>query len=74
MDDRTAFIRKISSAPQDDVARLVFADWLQEHGEDDWASLFGFNVTAHNTHAAAINGAKDVKKMQNYYKKYARAF
>ena len=32
--ERIAFYRAIADAPDDDTPRLVFADWLQEHGED----------------------------------------
>jgi uncharacterized protein (TIGR02996 family) len=31
--DRDAFLRAVCSAPDDDTPRLVFADWLDEHGE-----------------------------------------
>lgn len=31
--DRAAFLRAIYAAPDDDTPRLVFADWLDEHGE-----------------------------------------
>jgi uncharacterized protein (TIGR02996 family) len=31
--DRTAFLRAIAAEPNDDTARLIFADWLDEHGE-----------------------------------------
>lgn len=32
---REALLRAIIEAPQDDAARLVYADWLQEHGSGD---------------------------------------
>ena len=31
--DRAAFLRAICAAPDDDTPRLVFADWLDEHGD-----------------------------------------
>jgi uncharacterized protein (TIGR02996 family) len=31
--DRDAFLRAVCDAPEDDTPRLVFADWLDEHGE-----------------------------------------
>lgn len=34
MSDRSAFLVAIIAAPDDDTPRLVFADWLQERGED----------------------------------------
>jgi uncharacterized protein (TIGR02996 family) len=33
MSDRAAFIAAIIAAPDDDLPRLVFADWLDEHGD-----------------------------------------
>lgn len=33
MTDRAALICSILSSPHDDVPRLIFADWLDEHGE-----------------------------------------
>ena len=33
MDDRLAFLRAIRANPDDDVSRLVFADWLDEHDD-----------------------------------------
>lgn len=34
MTDREALMKAILTDPADDTARLVYADWLQEHGED----------------------------------------
>lgn len=39
MNDRIAFLRRIIETPDDDVPRLVFADWLQEHDEDERAAF-----------------------------------
>ncbi|QEG29765.1 hypothetical protein GobsT_45630 [Gemmata obscuriglobus] len=39
MSDRTAFIDAILNNPNDDTARLVFADWLEEHGEPERAEF-----------------------------------
>jgi uncharacterized protein (TIGR02996 family) len=33
------FLRAIAAAPADDTPRLVFADWLDEHDDPDWAGL-----------------------------------
>ena len=38
-DEREAFLNAIFDAPEDDLPRLVFADWLDERGESDWAEL-----------------------------------
>ncbi len=39
MREREAFIEAIAAAPDDDVRRLAFADWLQEHGEEGRAEF-----------------------------------
>ncbi len=37
--DRAAFVRAIADDPDDDLPRLVFADWLDEHGEPERAEF-----------------------------------
>jgi uncharacterized protein (TIGR02996 family) len=32
------FLRELAASSDDATARLVYADWLQEHGEDDRAA------------------------------------
>ena len=39
MNDRDAFLAAIIEAPDDDTPRLVFADWLDDHGEADRAEF-----------------------------------
>src|SRR4051812_48307025 len=38
-DEREALVAAIAANPDDDTPRLIFADWLQEHGEDDRAEF-----------------------------------
>src|SRR5262245_20537259 len=33
MTDKDALLRNICAHPEDDAPRLVYADWLEEHGE-----------------------------------------
>jgi uncharacterized protein (TIGR02996 family) len=37
VDDEAAFLRAIADAPEDLAPRLVYADWLDEHGYADRA-------------------------------------
>jgi uncharacterized protein (TIGR02996 family) len=37
--EQDAFLRAVLAAPEDDAPRLVFADWLDEHGETDRAEF-----------------------------------
>jgi uncharacterized protein (TIGR02996 family) len=39
MSDEDAFVHSILNNPDDDVPRLVFADWLEEHGRASHAEL-----------------------------------
>ena len=34
-----ALLDAIFDAPDDDTPRLVYADWLQEHGHEDYAQF-----------------------------------
>src|SRR3954452_707004 len=39
MSDDNAFLRAILGQPDDDAPRLVYADWLEEHGDADRAEF-----------------------------------
>jgi uncharacterized protein (TIGR02996 family) len=39
MTDREALLRSVIDSPEDDAPRLVFADWLEEHGETQRAEF-----------------------------------
>lgn len=39
MTDEKAFLAAIKASPADDLPRLVFADWLDEHGQDERAAF-----------------------------------
>src|SRR5690349_12889724 len=44
MSDRDALLAAIRQAPRDDAPRLVFADWLDEHGEADRAEFIRLQI------------------------------
>lgn len=50
MKDRNALIRSILESPLDDTPRLIFADWLDEHGEAERAEFIraGIDSTRFN--------------------------
>lgn len=50
MSDRDAFLRSIVTDPADDTARLVFADWLDEHGEPERAEFIRAMVDLEQCH------------------------
>jgi len=39
MSDATALLAAVRAAPEDDAPRLVYADWLEEHGQPDRAEF-----------------------------------
>ena len=39
MSDNEAFVRAIAEHPDDDAPRLVYADWLEEHGQPERAEF-----------------------------------
>ena len=41
-----ALLAAIFDSPDDDTARLVYADWLQENGQDDYAQFIRLSVQA----------------------------
>ena len=47
LDEREAFFRAIFADPGSDLPRLVFADWLDEHGESNWAELIRLQCQSH---------------------------
>jgi uncharacterized protein (TIGR02996 family) len=46
MTDRAAFLAAITAAPDDDLPRLVYADWLDEHDEPARAEFIRFQCAA----------------------------
>ena len=44
MNERDALLRAVCENPDDDTPRLVFADWLQEHGEGDRAEFIRLQI------------------------------
>ena len=39
-----AFLQAIIDVPEDDLPRLVYADWLEEHGQAERAELIRVQV------------------------------
>ena len=51
MTDRIAFLSAIARRPEDDLPRLMFADWLDEHGDPDRAEFIRLQCGASPTDA-----------------------
>ena len=46
MTDQDSLMRSILDAPDDDAPRLVYADWLEEHGEAERAEFIRLQIEA----------------------------
>jgi uncharacterized protein (TIGR02996 family) len=46
MTEREALLRAVCEFPDDDTPRLVFADWLQEHGDEERAEFIRLQIEA----------------------------
>jgi uncharacterized protein (TIGR02996 family) len=44
MNDRDLLLKAVCDNPDDDTPRLVFADWFQEHGEEERAELIRVQI------------------------------
>ncbi len=51
MSDREAFVAAIAANPHDDLPRLVFADWLDEHGDPERAEFIRTQIRWHHADA-----------------------
>jgi uncharacterized protein (TIGR02996 family) len=57
MSDRAALYAAVCANPDDDTPRLVFADWLQEHGEEKRAAFIRADIDVHNRENADTEAA-----------------
>ncbi len=49
MTDAEALFASILLEPEEDLPRLVFADWLEEHGQTEWAEFIRVQIEAETT-------------------------
>jgi uncharacterized protein (TIGR02996 family) len=54
VNDESALLAAILAAPEDDAPRLVFADWLDEHGNATWADLIRVQIGVARDPSAAL--------------------
>jgi uncharacterized protein (TIGR02996 family) len=82
MTDRDALIATVAATPADDLPRLVYADWLEEHGDPDQAGFIRRhveltrrkpNLSAWNTLAAELK-ATAVRHAAGWVAPLAAAF
>ena len=58
-----AFLQDIIASPEDDVPRLVYADWLQEHGQADRAEFIRVQCALART-AAGDNRRASLERLR----------
>ena len=54
MSDAIALLAAIRQAPDDDAPRLVYADWLDEHGQTEWAEFIRIQCELARTNDPAL--------------------
>jgi uncharacterized protein (TIGR02996 family) len=65
-----ALLRAICAAPDDDTPRLVAADWLEEHGNTDWAAFIRIQVGLARLEASGLGKSLDA----DWLRKKERAY
>ena len=71
--DFEALVRNVFDNPDDDLARLVFADYLEEHGDGDRAEFIRLQVEyARQTQAAAEGVSASPKRLRKMGPKASR--
>lgn len=72
MTDRDALLAAIRADPDCDTARLVFADWLQEQGEEARAEFIRAQITFENTENEADAFELDERAWRLWQANYAK--
>src|SRR6476659_1135869 len=54
MSDESALLAAIRAAPEDDAPRLVYADWLDEHGQPERAEFIRVQIELARRDAPAL--------------------
>jgi uncharacterized protein (TIGR02996 family) len=65
--DRAALYAAVCANPDEDTPRLVFADWLQEHGEEKRASLIRAKIDLHQRLNSDTDAAWVYRSLQALY-------
>jgi uncharacterized protein (TIGR02996 family) len=75
MTEREALLRAVCNNPDDDTSRLVFADWLQENGEEARAEFIRLQVRLAELLRLADPGAESVgRRAREYWLEYGKSW
>src|SRR5262249_30848402 len=67
MSTSDAFLQAIIDSPDDDASRLVFADWLDDHGQADRAAFIRLSCRPRST----ADEARALRLLAANFKKWA---
>ncbi len=76
MSDRAALLAAVAARPDDDLPKLVFADWLDEHGDPDRAEFVRLSVAYYReavAHPPATDPAK-ARRMEELFAAHYRTW
>lgn len=61
-----ALLRAIAARPKDDAVRLVYADWLDEHGESEYAEFIRVQIALHrNSDAKGAESPAELARLRS---------
>jgi uncharacterized protein (TIGR02996 family) len=64
-----AFLDAIFDNPDDDTPRLVYADWLQEHGQEDYAQFIRLSIEMERGTHSSVQSKQLKSKRRPYWKR-----
>jgi uncharacterized protein (TIGR02996 family) len=72
MTEQEAFIQAIVETPDDDVARLIYADWLEDHGEPERADFIRSQIERARLPIGDARAMAMEKREQALMRRFAR--
>ena len=60
MNQERALLRAVAAEPDEDLPRLVYADWLDDHGRAEWAEFIRAQVRLARVAQRRVEVALDV--------------
>ena len=74
MNDEGAFLAAIIAQPDDDTVRLVFADWLQEHGQPERAEFIRLQIRESHVPPGSAEGQRLSNKATGLFRKNEKSW
>lgn len=66
-DDERALLASVTAHPADDTARLVYADWLDEHGNSVRAAFIRVQIEAERLHQDSLRRAQLIGRAEELF-------